>query len=55
MKITCTKHEKELLEELLSEGHVCLFESSVCYGFGHCDKCARERVEWEIKDGEQDG
>ena len=50
MKVECTRREQELLTAVLESPEYCLFEGQPCYGAGHCDKCARERIEWIITD-----
>lgn len=54
MKIECTKQEKEfLIQALTGEDTLCIFSTGICYGYGNCEKCLNERIDWEITDSEE--
>lgn len=54
MKITCTQEEKEwLIESLMTAETICIFADGDYNGCGECRECLNEKIEWEIKGGEQ--
>lgn len=51
MKIECTQKQKDILIAILTgEENLCPFINGICYGFGYCNKCMEEKIEWTITD-----
>ena len=56
MKITCTEKEKKEVATSLAVSNKCPFGTIDIYKCDKdgCENCVRNRIEWEIKDGEQE-
>ena len=55
MTITCTQKEKEFIKTAFKDSDICPFDNT--FGImcsSNCEACIENRIEWEIKDGEQE-